>query len=150
MDLGLQGKNVLVTGSTAGIGFASARRFAAEGAAVIVNGRTTARVDAAVAAIAKEVPQARIRGVAADVSSLGGVRTLIDAVPEVDVLVNNAGIFEPKPFEDIPDGDWMRFFETNVMSGVRLSRHYMRGMLARSWVASSSCRASRRSRSPSR
>jgi NAD(P)-dependent dehydrogenase (short-subunit alcohol dehydrogenase family) len=133
MDLGLIGKNVLVTGSTAGIGFAAARLFAAEGASVVVNGRTDARVGEAVAAIAREFPQAHVRGVAADVSGDAGVRALIAAVPDVDVLVNNAGIFEPKPFEDIPDADWMRFFETNVMSGIRLSRHYMRGMLARDW-----------------
>jgi NAD(P)-dependent dehydrogenase (short-subunit alcohol dehydrogenase family) len=133
MDLGLNGKSVLVTGSTAGIGFAAARRFAAEGASVIVNGRTADRVAGAVAAIAKEIPGARVRGVAGDVSNEIGVRAVTDAVAHVDVLVNNAGIFEPKPFEDISDADWLRFFETNVMSGIRLSRYYLPGMLARDW-----------------
>ena len=133
MDLGLAGKNVLVTGSTAGIGFSAARLFAREGARVIVNGRSDARVRAAVEAITKDAPSAYVRGVAADVSNAAGVGQLIAAIPDVDVLVNNAGIFEPKPFEDIPDEDWMRFFETNVMSGIRLSRHYVVGMLARNW-----------------
>jgi len=133
MDLGLGGKVVLITGSTAGIGFASARRFAREGASVIVNGRTAARVQAAIDAIGRAVPGAAVRGVAADVSSAGGVRALTAAVPAVDILVNNAGIFDPKPFEAIDDAEWMRFFETNVMSGVRLSRHYLPGMLARDW-----------------
>jgi hypothetical protein len=129
MDLGLEGKRVLVTGSTAGIGFAAARLFAHEGATVFVNGRSPQRVDAAVTALGTD----NVFGIVGDVSTAEGVGAIIDAVPEVDVLVNNAGIFEPKAFEDIPDADWMRFFETNVMSGIRLSRHYMRGMLARNW-----------------
>jgi NAD(P)-dependent dehydrogenase (short-subunit alcohol dehydrogenase family) len=133
MDLGLRGKTVLVTGSTAGIGFASARRFAMEGASVVINGRSAPRVDAAVEAIRREVDGSSVRGVVADVSSASGVGQLTAAVASVDVLVNNAGIFDPKPFEAIEDEEWMRFFETNVMSGVRLSRHYLAGMLARNW-----------------
>jgi NAD(P)-dependent dehydrogenase (short-subunit alcohol dehydrogenase family) len=133
MDLGLKEKRVLISGSTAGIGFAAARAFAGEGAAVIINGRTEERVSSAVAAIQRELPSANVRGVAADVSNPEGVGALIAQVPDVDVLVNNAGIFEPKPFEDITDADWLRFFETNVMSGVRLARHYLGGMLARDW-----------------
>ncbi|MFZ5896309.1 MAG: SDR family NAD(P)-dependent oxidoreductase [Myxococcota bacterium] len=133
MDLGLQGKSVLITGSTAGIGFACARRFAEEGAHVIVNGRGEERVRAAAEAITRAVPGANVRGIAADVASAEGVAALVAAQPDVDVLVNNAGIFEPKAFEEINDTDWLRFFETNVLSGIRLARHYLMGMLARNW-----------------
>jgi NAD(P)-dependent dehydrogenase (short-subunit alcohol dehydrogenase family) len=133
MKIDLSGKTALVTGSTAGIGHAIARGLAAAGAHVAVNGRTQAKVDAAVAAIAKAVPISKVRGVAADVSTADGCNTLVAALPEVDILVNNAGIFEPKGFFEIPDEDWIRFFEVNVMSGVRLSRAYMPGMLERNW-----------------
>jgi NAD(P)-dependent dehydrogenase (short-subunit alcohol dehydrogenase family) len=133
MDLGLKGKRALVTGSTAGIGLATARGLAAEGASVVVNGRTQARVDSAVENLRRELPGANITGIAADLSSGAGCETLIGQLPEVDVLVNNLGIFEPKSFEQISDEDWMRFFETNVLSGVRLSRHYVRGMRSRNW-----------------
>jgi NAD(P)-dependent dehydrogenase (short-subunit alcohol dehydrogenase family) len=133
MDLGLQGKIALVTGSTAGIGYAAARRFALEGATVVVNGRTEARVAAALESLRKEIPGANLRGVAADLSNAEGASGLTAAVPKVDVLVNNAGIFEPKAFEAIDDADWFRFFETNVMSGVRLSRHYLGPMLEQDW-----------------
>src|SRR6202043_2508574 len=110
-----------------------AKGLAAAGAEVTVNGRTQAKVDAAVAAIAKAVPGAKIRGIAADVSTAAGCKALVAALPEVDILINNAGIFEPKDFFEIPDEDWSRFFEVNVMSGVRLSRAYMQGMLKRNW-----------------
>src|SRR5271155_5508577 len=133
MDLQLKGKKALVTGSTAGIGFATARGFAAEGASVIVNGRTEKRVDSPVSEIRKAHPGADVSGVAADVSNAAGCAQLIQAVPAVDVLINNMGIFEPKPFEKIPDEDWFRFFEANVMSGVRLSRHYLAGMRKKTW-----------------
>ncbi len=133
MDLGLDGKRALVTGSTAGIGFASARMLAREGAHVVVNGRTEDRVRAAVRAIEQEVPGARVSGVAADLGGAEGCAVVTRAVAQLDVLVNNVGIFDPKPFEEIPDEDWLRFFETNVMSGVRLSRHYVAGMRARDW-----------------
>ena len=133
MDLGLKGKRALVTGSTAGIGLATARALAAEGASVTVNGRTQARVDSAVESLRRELPSAEVTGIAADLSSGAGCETMIGQLPEVDVLVNNLGIFEPKAFEQIPDEDWMRFFETNVLSGVRLSRHYVRGMRSRNW-----------------
>jgi NAD(P)-dependent dehydrogenase (short-subunit alcohol dehydrogenase family) len=133
MDLELRGKRALVTGSTAGIGLAAARLLAAEGAAVIVNGRTTERVDAAVRAISSEVPGARVQGVAADLGTAKGCAEMIGVVPDVDILVNNLGIFEPKPFEEIPDEDWLRFFEVNVLSGVRLARHYLPGMRGRDW-----------------
>src|SRR5271156_2027592 len=133
MDLQLKGKKALVTGSTAGIGFATARGLAAEGASVIVNGRTEKRVDSAVSEIRKTHPGADVSGVAADVSNAAGCAKLIQAVPAVDVLINNMGIFEPKPFEKIPDEDWFRFFEANVMSGVRLSRAYLAGMKKKNW-----------------
>ena len=133
MDLGLAGKRALVTGSTAGIGLAVAETLAREGAHVIINGRTNARIEAAQAEITKRVPTARIEGVAADVSGAEGCAKVVARYPDVDLLVNNMGIFEPKAFEEIPDADWMRFFEANVLSGVRLSRHYVRGMRARNW-----------------
>jgi NAD(P)-dependent dehydrogenase (short-subunit alcohol dehydrogenase family) len=133
MKINLSGKTALVTGSTSGIGHAVARGLAAAGADVVVNGRTPAKVDAAAAAIGKAAPGAKVRGVAADVSTAGGCKTLVAALPEVDILINNAGIFEPKGFFDIPDEDWSRFFEVNVMSGVRLARAYMPGMLKRNW-----------------
>ena len=133
MDLQLKGKRVLVTGSTAGIGFAAARAFAVEGASVVINGRKQDRVDSAIAQIRKSQPGAELTGIAADVSNGAGCAKLIQTVPDVDVLVNNMGIFEPKPFEKIPDEDWLRFFEANVMSGVRLSRHYLPGMRKRNW-----------------
>jgi NAD(P)-dependent dehydrogenase (short-subunit alcohol dehydrogenase family) len=133
MKIDLKGKTALVTGSTSGIGHAIARGLAAAGADVVVNGRTQAKVDAAAAEIAKAVPGTKVRGVAADVSTAAGCTSLVAALPTVDILINNAGIFEPKGFFDIPDEDWSRFFEVNVMSGVRLSRAYMSGMLKRNW-----------------
>jgi NAD(P)-dependent dehydrogenase (short-subunit alcohol dehydrogenase family) len=99
----------------------------------VVNGRTQAKADAAAEAIKKAIPGAKVRGVAADVSTAAGCARLVEAVPSTDILINNAGIFEPKDFFDITDEDWTRFFETNVMSGVRLSRAYMKGMLQRNW-----------------
>lgn len=133
MDLGLKGKRALVTGSTAGIGYATAHLLAREGAEVIVNGRTQARVDAAAAQLQQDVPGARVHGAAADLATATGCEALTQRFPDIDVLVNNLGIFEPKPFEDIPDDDWMRFFETNVLSGVRLARRYLPGMRSRNW-----------------
>ena len=128
MDLQLENKTALVTGSTKGIGFAIARALAAEGVSVIVNGRSEESAQAA----AKKIG-GKARGVAADVSTAAGCAALLKAVPQVDILVNNAGIFEPKPFVEIPDADWTRFYEVNVMSGVRLARGYLNGMLQRNW-----------------
>ncbi|WP_079543894.1 SDR family NAD(P)-dependent oxidoreductase [Bradyrhizobium lablabi] len=133
MKIDLSGKTALVTGSTSGIGHAAAKGLAAAGAEVVVNGRAQAKVDAAVAAIGKVVPGAKVRGVAADVSTAAGCKALVAAQGEVDILINNAGIFEPKAFFEIPDEDWSRFFDVNVMSGVRLSRAYFPGMLKRNW-----------------
>jgi NAD(P)-dependent dehydrogenase (short-subunit alcohol dehydrogenase family) len=133
MKIDLSGMTALVTGSTSGIGHAIVWGLATAGAAVVVNGRAQGKVDAAVIAIRKAVPEAKVRGVAADVSTAAGCQTLVTDLPEVDVLINNAGIFEPKGFLDIPDEDWSRFFEVNVMSGVRLARAYLPGMLKRNW-----------------
>jgi NAD(P)-dependent dehydrogenase (short-subunit alcohol dehydrogenase family) len=133
MKIDLSGKTALVTGSTSGIGHAIARGLAAAGADVAVNGRTQAKVEAAAAAIAKAVPGAKVRGVAADVSTDAGCKKLVAALPDTDILINNAGIFEPKGFFDISDDDWSRFFDVNVMSGVRLARAYLPGMLKRNW-----------------
>src|ERR1700674_4327135 len=110
MDLQLKGKRVLVSGSTAGIGFATARALAAEGASVVINGRGQARVDTAIREIRKLHPSANVSGVASDVSNAAGCAKLIQTVTEVEILINNMGIFEPKPFEKIPDEDWMHFF----------------------------------------
>ncbi len=133
MNLEIDGKRTLVTGSTAGIGLATARLFAAENAAVVVNGRTEARVAAAIRAIQDAVPGANVGGVAADLGTAAGCAALVEQAREMDILVNNVGIFELKPFEQITDADWLRFFETNVLSGVRLARHYLPGMRARGW-----------------
>jgi NAD(P)-dependent dehydrogenase (short-subunit alcohol dehydrogenase family) len=133
MDLGLKGKRALVTGSTAGIGWATAATLAAEGADVTVNGRTDARVRVAIESLRRDIPNARVHGVAADLSTASGCEDLLERLPDVDVLVNNMGIFEPKPFADITDADWLRFFETNVLSGIRLARHYVTGMRSRNW-----------------
>ena len=133
MDLKLGGKVGLVTGSTAGIGFAIARSLAREGTHVYLNGRTQKRVDAAIAEIRTHHKGATINGVAADFSSSAGADAIIAELPAVDILVNNVGIFEPKPFVEIPDADWYHLFEVNVMSGVRLARHYLPGMLKKNW-----------------
>src|SRR5258705_13368463 len=125
MDLQLQGKSALITGSTLGIGFAIAKTLAEEGAQVNVNGRTNERVNDAKLKIAAEVPNARVQGVAADLSTSDGALQIIEAFPELDILINNVGIFEPKPFEQISDADWLRCLEVNVMSGVRRRRHYL-------------------------
>jgi NAD(P)-dependent dehydrogenase (short-subunit alcohol dehydrogenase family) len=133
MDLQLQDKKALVSGSTAGIGLAIATALAREGAHVVLNGRTPARVEAALAAVRKEVPAAKLTGVAADLGTAEGAKKLVAQVPQVDVLVNNLGIFASKPFEEIPDAEWLQFFETNVLSGVRLARAYLPGMRSKNW-----------------
>jgi hypothetical protein len=127
MNLELEGKSALVTGSTAGIGLAIATALVKEGAAVTVNGRTQERVDKAVRT------SGAAHGIAADLGTDAGARAVIARLPAVDILVNNLGIFEPKPFEHISDEDWRRFFEVNVMSGVRLSRHYIGAMKQKNW-----------------
>lgn len=133
MDLNLKGRRAVVTGSTGGIGYAAARELASMGATVAINGRTQARVDAAIAKLKGEVKGGTFVGAPGDLGGADGANAIIRAVPDADILVNNAGIFEPKPFFEIPDEDWMRFFETNVLSGVRLARHYTPGMVKRGW-----------------
>src|ERR1700730_9929637 len=131
MDLKLEGKQALVTGSTAGIGFAIAAALAKEGASVVVNGRTEQRVKAALKQLQPSGTRGKVEGLAANLGTAEGVQQAIARFPARDILVNNLGIFEVKPFEQISDDDWFRFFETNVLSGVRLSRHYLPGMKQR-------------------
>jgi NAD(P)-dependent dehydrogenase (short-subunit alcohol dehydrogenase family) len=132
MNLHLKGKTALVTGSTAGIGLEIARKLAAEGADVIVTGREQKKVDQAVDAIRRS-GAGTVRSVVADAATAEGAAALLKAVPDVDVLVNNLGIYEIKPFGDITDDDWRRYFEINVLSGARLARQYFPGMLKRNW-----------------
>ncbi|WP_247235479.1 SDR family NAD(P)-dependent oxidoreductase [Telluribacter sp. SYSU D00476] len=133
MNTHLQGKTALVTGSTGGIGFAIARQLLQEGASVIINGRTQARVDEAISRLKGEYPEASVHGVAANFTSADEVAAITQQFPSVDILINNVGIFEPKQFTEIPDEDWLRFYEVNVLSGVRLSRHYLSRMLEANW-----------------
>jgi NAD(P)-dependent dehydrogenase (short-subunit alcohol dehydrogenase family) len=133
MDLQLKDKRAVVTGSTAGIGFAIAGALAFEGTSVVVNGRTRDRVISAVSEIRRHTPHANVRGIAADLSTPAGIATLCSDTPEAEILVNNLGVFEAKNFASITDADWQRIWETNVMAGVRLSRHYLPKMLAANW-----------------
>ena len=142
MDLQLTDKRALVTGSTKGIGLAIVTSLAREGARVILNGRSEASVASARAAVLAEVPAAKLDGFAGDLSTAEAADALTKKYPAVDILVNNLGIFEPKPFEEIPDEDWRRFFEVNVLSGVRLSRHYFPGMKQR--IGAESCSSAAR------
>lgn len=130
MDLKLTGKTALVTGSTAGIGLAIAQRLAAEGAEVIISGRSQAKLDEAAAKVGA---LGKVTAVLADVATADGAATLIAAAPEADILVNNLGIYEAKAFAEITDEDWHHFFEVNVVSGARLARHYFPLMLAKNW-----------------
>jgi NAD(P)-dependent dehydrogenase (short-subunit alcohol dehydrogenase family) len=133
MDLQLTDKLALVSGSTKGIGLAIATGLAREGARVIVNGRTEYSVSESLVKIRKTVPGAKLESFAGDLAAASDTEKLVKQFPGVDILVNNLGIFEPKPFEQIPDEDWRRFFEVNVLSGVRLSRAYLPGMKQKNW-----------------
>ena len=133
MDLQLTGKTALVSGSTAGIGLAIAKELAQEGANVTINGRTAERVQHAMEEIGAAHPKGKIGGVAADLATAAGTEVLFQQLPQVDILINNLGIFEPKEFSEISDAEWVRFFEVNVLSGVRLSRHYLPGMVRKNW-----------------
>jgi NAD(P)-dependent dehydrogenase (short-subunit alcohol dehydrogenase family) len=128
MDLGLRNKRALVTGSTAGIGFAIAKLLAREGAFVYVNGRTEERVKKAVSEI-----EGKVDGIAADLTTKEGNEKLFSRVKDLDIVVNNLGIFEATPFLEIPDSEWMRFFEANVLSGIRVTRNYLPNMLQKKW-----------------
>ncbi len=130
MQIDLSGKTALVTGS---IGLATAKGLAASGARVVVNGRKQHDVDVAVTEVQQHAPGAEVSGIAADLGSAEGCKTVTDAQPDCDVLVNNAGIFKPQDFFEVPDETWQQFFDVNVMSGVRLARHYLPGMKAREW-----------------
>ncbi|EGD45509.1 3-oxoacyl-[acyl-carrier-protein] reductase [Nocardioidaceae bacterium Broad-1] len=133
MDLGLTGKRAFVSGSTQGIGYAIARELAEEGAAVVVNGRTAKRVDAAVERLRGDVPSADVSGIPADFADPSEVRALVESLGPVDILVNNVGVFEVSAFQEIPDEVWQRYLDVNLMSGVRLSRHALPAMLAGGW-----------------
>lgn len=133
MDLHLDSKTAFISGSTQGIGFAIARQLVKEGVSVILNGRTRQKIDLAVKSLQQEYPDGNISGIAADFSNQEEVQALINSLPPVDILINNVGIFELKPFDAITDADWMRIFEVNVMSGVRLSRALLPKMLEKNW-----------------
>lgn len=133
MNLHLDGKRALITGSTTGIGYAIAQGLAAEGAQVIVTGRTQASVDAALVRLRGDLPNAVAEGVAADCATSAGAQQVFNRIDAVDILVNNLGIYERRPFFEIEDAEWMRFFETNVLSGVRFARRYAPAMVTRGW-----------------
>ena len=133
MDLELGGKRALITGSTAGIGYAIAHGLAAEGARVLITGRTQVSVDGAVARLRTELPRADAQGIAADCATAEGAAAVFARTPEVDILVNNLGIYGRMPFFDIPDAEWQRYFEVNVLSGVRFARRYAPAMAKRGW-----------------
>ena len=133
MDLKLTGKTALVTGSTAGIGFGIARRLLQEGASVVINGRTKKRINSALDQLRQAIPDCTVQGCAADFADAAAVQHLLDDHDSIDILINNVGIFSPKPFAEITDEEWLHFFEVNVLSGVRLSRHYLPQMLKQNW-----------------
>jgi NAD(P)-dependent dehydrogenase (short-subunit alcohol dehydrogenase family) len=133
MDLQLKGKTAFISGSTQGIGFAIAENLLKEGATVVINGRSAAKVADAVQRLQDLFPNENVSGIAADFGKVEEIDSLLQNLPEVDILVNNAGIFEPKPFTEITDADWMKFFEVNVLSGVRLARHYFPKMIGKDW-----------------
>lgn len=133
MNIDLSGKTAIVSASTAGIGLAIATGIAASGAQTIINGRKQDAVDRAIETIRKTAPQAKLQGFAGDLSTAQGSEALIAAVPQADILVNNLGVFGPGDIFSTEDDDWERYFQVNVMSGVRLTRHYLKGMMERKW-----------------
>jgi len=133
MDLQLKNKTAFISGSTAGIGLAIAKGLAAEDVNVWINGRTQERVDNAIHQIKQAVPNADVNGISADLATAEGNKKITDQLESVDILINNVGIFQPKDFFAIPDNEWQEFFNVNIMSGVRLSRHYLPIMLEKDW-----------------
>jgi NAD(P)-dependent dehydrogenase (short-subunit alcohol dehydrogenase family) len=133
MNLQLKGKTAFISGSTQGIGFATAKKLLQEEAVVVINGRQSEKVDKAVEQLKQQVPGANVSGIAADFSKASEVRDIFQKLPSVDILINNVAIFEPKPFAEISDEEWFRFYEINVLSGIRLSRHYFPIMLQKNW-----------------
>ncbi len=133
MQIQLNGKTAIITGSTKGIGLAAAKALAATGAKVVITGRTQDSVDTAIAAVKSEQPDASVKGVAVDLETAEGCKALIDAMPACDMLVNNVGIYQNQDFFDIDDDEWQRYYDVNVMSAVRLSRHYAKGMVNNGW-----------------
>ncbi|WP_018617020.1 SDR family NAD(P)-dependent oxidoreductase [Segetibacter koreensis] len=133
MDLQLKGKTVFISGSTQGIGFATAKKLLQEEATVVINGRSQQRVDKAVDELKQQVPGANVIGIAADFSKVEEVQNIVKQLPSVDILINNVSIFEPRSFVEISDEEWLRFYEINVLSGIRLSRHYFPKMIQNNW-----------------
>jgi NAD(P)-dependent dehydrogenase (short-subunit alcohol dehydrogenase family) len=133
MDLQLKGKVAFVSGSTKGIGYAIAKQLLEEGAVVIINGRSQEAVNDSIEKLKAQVPAAEVSGIAADFAQAEQVNVLLKQLPQIDILINNAGIFEPKAFADITDEDWLRYFEVNVLSGIRLSREIFPKMLSNNW-----------------
>jgi NAD(P)-dependent dehydrogenase (short-subunit alcohol dehydrogenase family) len=133
MVIDLTGRKAIVTGSTAGIGRAIAEGLLAAGASVVINSRGHERVTKALQELKQQFPDATIAGVAADLATAEGAAAVVAQLPDADILVNNVGTAVPKPFGELTDADWLSIFQTNVMSGVRMTRHYLPGMVARKW-----------------
>lgn len=133
MHIDLTGKTAIVTGSTAGIGLAAVKGLAASGAQVVLSGRSQASVDRALAAVRAELPDTTVTGFAGDLGTAEGCAALVAAHPACDILVNNLGIYGPQDFFETPDDTWTHFIEVNVLSGVRLARAYLPGMMGKGW-----------------
>jgi NAD(P)-dependent dehydrogenase (short-subunit alcohol dehydrogenase family) len=133
MDLKIKGKIALITGSTQGVGFATAKKLCEEGVNVYINGRDSSKVQGAVQKLKNEFPNVEIKGVVANLKDLEGCNYLISQIPHVDILINNLGVFEPRNFVDISEKEWLDMFNINVMSGVRLSQHYLTNMMREDW-----------------